>query len=129
MPEITISKTVILTVRECQVCGIPFAFSDDLYESLRRNGGFYHCPNGHGWGWGTGTQVAELRQERERTASLRAQLDRESEARRQAENAAMDRARELKQLRTRARNGVCLHCNRSFANLKRHMDTKHKETS
>lgn len=125
MPSVVITKTIQLTVHECQKCGVPFAFSDELYEGLRKSGGFYHCPNGHGWGWGEGTTAAKLKQETERADRLVAHLDREKAARQQAENAVLDKVKEIKRMQRRAKAGVCQECKRTFQNVSRHMETQH----
>ena len=117
---VTYKEEVTLVSEECITCGVIFGVPETLIESLKRNGGFFHCPNGHAQGWNEGTEQkarkkAEraLHQERQQHDQTRAALD-ESEKKR-------------KRIEERIANGVCPCCNRSFKNVRRHMKSKHPE--
>jgi hypothetical protein len=115
----TLTFTEQLVVVQCW-CGIHHAIPEGLYDYQMRSHHDGHdvcvyCPLGHTHHpAGTPKYVAE-RQAREaaeaRATSLADQL------------AAADR--EAKRLARRARNGVCPCCHRSFANVKKHMDSQH----
>jgi len=108
-----------LTIVECW-CGTLHAVPAGLREYQMRQHRDGHqfsiyCPLGHQHA-PSGKPMVEI--ERERCETLDAQL-----------TAALDQLqaaqREAKRQATRARNGVCPKCHRSFANVKRHMDSKH----
>jgi hypothetical protein len=125
-----------LVVETCCACHMQFAMPETLKERLLEkrvngNGPTFFCPAGHAQHY-TGEPTAEkLRREIER---LRQQEARLHEERRQAEQEAKhERARAngfkgaLARNKTRIAHGVCPCCTRSFANLQRHMATKHPE--
>ena len=115
------------TAWQCGVCGV-FAVTPTIcYQHMRENGGFPICTNGHKWGWREGgSENARLRQERDRLAQKIA----ENEDRHREEMARLEAARraavnKATKLCKRVAAGVCPCCNRTFANLARHMATKH----
>jgi DNA repair exonuclease SbcCD ATPase subunit len=92
----------------------------ELDQKLRENHKEFYCPNGHKQ-WYVGESEAEKlrrelkRKEQEVADQVRARLQAQSD---------LDKAeRKLK----RVAKGVCPCCNRSFANLHKHMETKHPE--
>ena len=120
-------------VTECGECGVVYTVPQVAYEHRRRDGGFNHCPNGHTWGWPKGTRQTEadiLRRERDRLIQQAAQKDDEIREAREAARKALDQAakaeRATARVKKRVDNGVCPDCNRSFSDLHRHMQTKHK---
>ena len=119
----TYTETVVLQEDTCKSCGITFAVPQRFLEGLQQTGGYYYCPNGHKWGWG------ESEAQR-----LRKQLESEQKRSKQMEIEVMHvkdqleaSEREMKRRQKRVANGVCPCCNRSFAQLQRHMKTKHPE--
>jgi hypothetical protein len=91
-----------------------------MYESARREGGFWTCPNGHSRGWRDGadkTEIANLRRERDRIAQQVAQRDDEIAA----------KEREIKRMKKRASAGTCPCCSRSFSDMSTHMRKQHPE--
>lgn len=104
---------------ECHACGV--AYSSPVVRLRRKDGRNIWCPNGHAGCW-TDTEAMRLRREldaeRQRTAVER-QMRFDEEARRA----------KLECKLKRVERGVCPECNRSFANLARHMNCKHKESA
>jgi septal ring factor EnvC (AmiA/AmiB activator) len=97
---------------------------------LRRTQQLWHCLWGHAQHFPKGQSEAEkLRQERDRLKQQTAQLQDEigeAWAHVDAEKRRAAAARgQVTKLKKRAANGVCPCCNRTFANLQRHMATKH----
>lgn len=125
--EIAIIRGRRFVVCDCGTCGVPYTVPEVRYQSMRTEGGFAHCPNGHAWGWKEGTkQRDELRAERDRLKQALAQRDDEIAELRAAEaNATQQHKRTMK----RVHAGVCPCCNRTFKNLARHMASKHPERS
>lgn len=86
---------------------------------------YFYCPNGHPQHY-TGKS-----EEQKRIEELEAKLKYEKQAYTQMTDTMLDernRANKLKRQLNRVHKGVCPCCNRSFVNLKRHMETKHPET-
>lgn len=110
---------------QCGSCGIEYAIPEKMAEHAKANGGYHHCPNGHSWGWSKeGSEVTRLRRERDRLKQAEARLQDEIEDERRRTAAAKGQVTKLK---NRAVAGVCPCCNRSFANLRRHMKAKHPD--
>lgn len=118
------------TVWTCRTCGVVATCPTELYESHRKRGGFAACPNGHKWGWNKEDSEDEaVRRERDLLKQQLAQKDDEirwqRESREAAERSAAARKGQITKLKKRAAAGVCPCCNRSFENLRRHMDSQH----
>lgn len=118
-----------LKVMQCGTCGVWHAFPQQVYDTYRKEGGYWFCPNGHQRGWDK--QPDPVKQENER---LKRELDAEKKRKEWAEQEARNAvAREMeakakaKRLGKRIANGVCPCCTRSFINLRRHIATKHPE--
>jgi hypothetical protein len=110
---------------QCGTCGVHHAIPAAMYDTLQKDGGYWHCPNGHQRGFRTGTEKAEqekIRRERDQLKQDTARLhERIQEEKSRAEKAEKKLAASTK----RAMAGVCPCCNRTFSNVQRHMQTKH----
>jgi hypothetical protein len=130
MPAVKFDHVVDFEVIYCANCNVPFGMTGDYISRRRKDGDGFHCPNGH----------ANVFRDSE-ADKLRKQLD---NARLRMEWAEQDakRAREslevaqrskaaykgqLTKLKNRVSKGVCPCCNRTFANLAKHMGTKHPD--
>lgn len=115
-----IHVTLELTQITCGQCGGTYAIAERYRQQKYDKGEYWNCPYCKcSWGYGEGELARaqkELEAEKERH---RRTLARENEA--IAEKAKLDR--KLK----RVQRGVCPQCNRTFTNLARHMECKHKE--
>lgn len=116
----------------CCNCNAPFAMSDTVYRVAleRREKFLFYCPNGHGQSYLSGESEADkLRRERDRLIQDRAWYEDELRAERAARETAEKRVSAAKgqitKLKKRAAAGVCPCCNRTFANLQRHMHAQH----
>lgn len=112
-------QTEVLIV-ECAECGGPIALANA--SALRNSHATFYCPSGH-----RNVFKGEIEAER-----LKKELEREKQRREMAEReTAMERKRaELAEKKVaRASKGVCTCCNRSFTNLRRHMETKHPKAT
>lgn len=122
----TIQKTVRLIAIECIKCGVMFAWPDHMEQQKRKDGTVFYCPNGHGMSW-----ASSLKTETERLGQeLSEAKERERRARQDAEFFKNQRdgfKGEITKLKRRAAAGICPCCNRHFANLERHVATKHPE--
>lgn len=116
----------------CCECKTPFMMSDEVHAvALNRREKFqFYCPNGHNQHYVTGeSETDKLRRERDRLKQDAARLSEEAHAAEMARQAAERRASaargQVTKLKRRAANGICPCCNRSFANLQRHMASQH----
>lgn len=125
MPQVIMIQGERHVVTQCGTCAVWHTVPEIIYKNHRSEGGFHSCPNGHQRGWDKGTDAIE----RENTRRERDRL--KQEAARLAEEIAAEKARadaaEKKYLQARRRSaaGVCPCCNRTFANMQRHMKAKH----
>lgn len=128
-----------LTTIDCGSCGGTYAISESFRQEKHNVGGSWTCPYCRcGWGYSGNSENERLKREVERqkrevqsaenrVANERARHDqtraelRETEARRRAEKGAKTR------IKNRVANGVCPCCNRSFADLHRHMASQHPD--
>ena len=112
----------------CPVCFIYYSGPKAMFEARRADGKSFYCPNGHSLSY-RDNENDRIRQERDRlkqnAAYLEAETLRLQEAREAAERRASAMKGQVTRLKNRAANGVCPCCNRTFANLQRHMAAKH----
>lgn len=111
-------------------CGVRFGMSEDHHRILVERGTVFHCLNGHRLSFGEGPAKAA---QRERDAALQREkwakedAERQRNLRAKAERSQRATAGHLKRVKMRTAHGVCPCCNRTFADLARHMATKHPE--
>ena len=119
---------------QCGTCGVWHAIPQAMFDAALREGGFWHCPNGHSRGYDKGTNEkrikeleAQVEQERARKAAA---LARENQANRELTNARTQlkgTKTRLKNVKHRVANGICPCCKRTFLDLQRHMHNKHPD--
>ena len=101
----------------CISCGVVFWMPSSLRINLKRSHNTFYCPNGHAQLYSTKSDVEKAREaetvQRKRAARLQEELWKAEKS--------------LKRLKTRAKNGVCPCCNRTFKQLAAHMKRKHPE--
>lgn len=121
MTTITIGIAYVEETCIYRGCGISFALNKDHYRRLHAKPGTpFYCPNGHEMVYTGTSDEQKLKDAEARELALKDQL---SASLREAE------ATRIAMLRDRARfaAGVCICCNRSFENVRRHMATQHPE--
>lgn len=122
--------TVQLFVTDCAECGVVFAVTVELEKRRRQTGERFYCPNGHTLVFRE-IEADRLRKESDRQKDLIAQLDRRvanaQEDARAAHASLVATKGHLTRVKRRADAGVCQHCNRSFANVARHVEHMHPE--
>lgn len=84
----------------------------------------FYCPAGHPQHYNGPSKEEQLRQELARNKEMLGSANSRA-ARLGLENAAITKAHQ--KMRTRVMNGVCPCCNRSFANLRSHMQSEHSD--
>lgn len=121
---VQITEATDFVLVECCKCATPFLMTTRLNKSLRNSKDTFYCPFGHEQGYYGKNTTEKLKDELE---ALRLEKQKEREL---LENKWLDEMNEKlklqKQLK-RVHKGTCPCCNRSFVNLKRHMETKHPE--
>ena len=126
----TMTYTGTLAIEECYKCHVVFAMPKDLQERARDRGETFYCPLGHGQVYST-TEVAKLKAKLAREQEWRTRAEIRERAARDQADAATRSARAYKgqvtKIRKRVGNGVCPCCNRTFANVARHMTTQHPD--
>lgn len=121
-----------MKIETCYQCKMEFGMSDSFHDTMMRlkESGKFFCPAGHVQHYVTGEHPQEtLRRERDRAIQEQARLHDLIREERQRKEAAQRQTIATRgvvtRMKNRASNGVCLCCNRSFANLQKHMATKH----
>jgi hypothetical protein len=121
----------LMHVEVCCDCGIEFhvpsAFHRACFSNSRKT---FYCPNGHGQSY-TQTEADILRRERDRLKQDAARMDDELRAARAEAEAQKRQATAFKgvatRIKNRVKNGVCPCCNRTFADLARHVKSQHPD--
>lgn len=117
-------------IGECWRCKEPMWMTQATYQTYKRNLQTFYCTHGHGQRFVEGKseeqklrdQLDEERRQRQRAEQRVAQAQDEAQHERNRANGYKGHATRITK---RAKAGVCPCCNRSFENLRRHMDTKH----
>jgi hypothetical protein len=127
-----ITLTTQIRALDCANCGITFGISLEFERNRRKDKRQFYCPNGHEQYFPGKTDEDRMREERDAARSL---AERESRRRQLAEQRAENERRSAiaykghaTRIRNRIANGVCpAGCNRHFANVQRHIATKHPD--
>ena len=113
----------------CSECGIVYYFTEAWCKRATEARRGWKCPNGHGQVFSEEPEATKLRRERDRLAQRIAEKDDEisnlNKTVKGLKKAVTTTKGQVTRLNTRARNGVCPCCTRSFTNLRNHMATKH----
>lgn len=124
--------TLIVTIIpvDCCNCGVVFGLAEGHLRQLRQTGEWFYCPNGHRQHY-TETDADRLRKqlalaERQRDAA-RANATHFQDQAEATERVLRATRGQVTKLRKRVANGVCPCCNRTFANLARHMAGQHPD--
>lgn len=128
-----ITITVEMARIDCWACGFAYAVPMEFRDRRRRDGRDFWCP---GCGRSACFKECEIDQLKRKVASAqqRAEYWCDQHTRAVAQCEAEERRHRatkgvLTKTRKRVGHGVCPCCNRSFANLRRHMANKHPEYS
>lgn len=124
-----------LVIEHCCACSIVFAMPAEFQARAKAkpgaNGMRFYCPAGHPQYYTGESEADRLRRENNRLKQNQAYL--EDQRRLAAEDAEHQRRRangykgHAARVSKRAKAGICPCCNRSFENLRRHMEGQHPE--
>lgn len=122
----TLVKSLELTETVCGKCGGIYAITESFRADCERNSPRgWHCPYcGCAWGYWGKSEANKLREQLARERATHDQTKAELktvEHRRSAQLAATTK------LRARSAAGCCGFCNRTFADLRKHVESKHPE--
>lgn len=117
--------TLAFDVIKCGVCGVRFAMEHSYNEKRLANHkiGFW-CPNGHELYYLGQSESDRLRDE---LKWAREDAERHRKSAESARRSTSVVRGHLTRVKRRVSHGVCPCCNRSFENLRRHMNTKHPD--
>jgi hypothetical protein len=120
MTGLTYQRTLKLVAVECPTCFVEYGIPEQMAAQRREEAekGSTYCPNGHCWHY-----LGKSLEDQLRAAEARAVHA--DDQRKMAERSAAALRGEVTKMRKRAGNGVCPCCNRHFANVQRHMASKH----
>lgn len=125
----TLEISETLSVVECCNCHMTFAVTQRFEQSRRADHVNFYCPAGHPQHWAQQSSEEKLRTE---LATVKRRLEWKESARLAAVDQATSAERRRRaavgqntKMRKRIANGVCPCCNRSFADLHRHMSSQH----
>lgn len=111
-------------VIHCAACDMVFGMSADFIRRRRDDHKSFYCPNGHANVYKGKSEADKLR---DKLADREAALQREQANTRRARHERDQVSKAHRKMRRRVMNGVCPCCNRSFENLRRHMETQHSD--
>lgn len=132
----TITISTELTSMTCPHCAGVYALSQSYLDEARRKGGFKqcwtcpYCKNSRGYGKSKHEEELELLQKKLAAAESSTKHYRELRDYAQKESAHFRKSRDgfkgqLAKVKKRVGHGICPCCNRSFEDLRRHMEAKH----
>jgi outer membrane murein-binding lipoprotein Lpp len=130
MPVKTLQYSAVLKILECGHCGIPFALPADFHERVQRTGEAFWCPNGGKISY-SATENDKLKARLADEKRWRENAETQAKAARDQADAAERRVTAYKGVVTRTKKraaaGVCQvpGCKRHFADLQRHMESRH----
>jgi len=120
----TITSWITIEATTCGECGVHFGMDAGQLSKRREDGHSFYCPNGHKLSFHV-TEADRLRKRLELAERREANLDESLRSERASHAATKGH---LTRVRKRADKGVCQHCHRSFANVARHVASKHPDT-
>jgi len=123
--------TVEIETRTCPVCGVHYGVDKALIDRRLREGGHWFCTNGDSLSF-IEPEVEKLRKQ---LASAQGNLNfyrsyseqKEAEAKELGKQVRAQKAAKTRLMR-RVTNGVCPCCQRHFANVQRHMQSRHPDS-
>jgi len=111
----------------CCKCALPFAVPARFEQARRADHETFYCPNGHPQGYYGKSALEKAREKlKEQEERAAGEVAKRLQTEKLLEQERKKNAGQKKKL-DRVAKGVCPCCNRSFVNLKRHMDSKHPE--
>ena len=128
MSKVTIMQQIEIVSEICVACGVTFGLTGDYQKRRQWDHKTFYCPNGHGQLYPAKNEAEKLAEELEHERRRRIDEVEAAKVRANFAEAAKKKAEsELARISKRAHAGVCPCCKRTFTNVARHMQTKHKD--
>ena len=121
---ITINATTTFKQESCYRCGVIFAMTSEYTKQRLRDHESFWCPNGHRQAYLHESQETRLERELANAERATSSERRMKEAARRSSAAYRGQVTKIKR---RVSRGVCPCCNRTFADLGKHMSGKHPD--
>jgi hypothetical protein len=121
----TLQYTETLEVTTCW-CGIHLAVPDNLLRHAHQGQTSIYCPLGHQFSWKESAR-SDLERAQKRLAETERRLAAERDLRADTERRLTAQKGQTTKARKRAAAALCPCCNRSFVQLRRHMEAKHPD--
>ena len=119
---VTVYTSVSLEPVTCYACGVIFGLPSDFHRNRVEDHKDWYCPNGHDQRFVGETDAQKYRrmwrEEQERVVAVNRRLS-------DSENRLRTTKGVVTKMRKRAITGTCQYCHRHFANVERHVATKH----
>ena len=129
MSQFTLEGTFTLVT--CANCGIGFAIPEHFETKRRADHANFYCPSGHSNHWPHQTEAEKLRAAVASQKQIAELWQRRHEASQREAVAVGHQLRSTKgvvtRIKRRVAHGVCPCCQRTFADLARHMNGQHPE--
>lgn len=115
-----------MEIHECPTCHMSYAATDDFFRRMSEKGEGWYCPRGHSvvFRESQAEKMRRLEKDLERQRARARHLDDQREA---AQLSARAYKGQVTKIKNRVKNGVCPFCNRSFANVRDHMESEHHD--
>ena len=125
-----LSMPVQFETHTCGKCGITFAAPETFWSQKVRDKTPWYCPNGCCRVFtGPTEDQKRIKQLERQLASSRESADYARDRADRAERSASAYKGQVTKIKNRVGKGVCPCCNRTFANLARHMQSQHPDFS
>lgn len=123
-------ETIVMETVTCCNCGMTFAMPERYKRKLVEEGGSFYCPAGHAQHFAD-PEVPRLKKEIEAAKRKAGQFESWYKAEQSDHQHTRDRLRATKGVLTKTKkriaHGVCPCCQRTFADLQRHMHGQHPD--
>ena len=119
----TFQQTTTYVVETCCNCHVQFGMTKELQKQRLKDGGWFYCPNGHAQHY---SESDEFRWKK-LNENLRETVEyyrNQNQVARLSLRAAKGQVTKLKK---KVAAGLCPCCEKSFANLKKHMEKSHPD--
>lgn len=120
----TQTHTATLVAIECGECGATFAATESFVAARRADHRTFYCLNGHARHY---PQKSEAEKLRDRLRITESQLTHTQDQLQATEYQRRAQKGQVTRLRNRIAAGVCPCCNRSFQDVRAHMQGQHPE--
>ena len=120
--------TIQMIYEECCNCGVVFGITDVLRRKRLEDKNSFYCPNGHAQhftGKSANDRIKRLESDLQFQKNRVGMRDADLLVEKSRHRTTIGKLGAVTKKVKRVENGVCPNCNRSFANVSRHMKSQH----